>query len=46
MQKPVLEEALQNRNISDDDESCNDQGSDLFFCPEEGCVKSFLQYSL
>ena len=44
-QKPVLEEASQNRNISDDDESCNDEGSDLFFCPEEGCVKSFLQYS-
>ena len=44
-QKPVLEEAPQNRNNSDDDESCNDEGSDLFFCPEEGCVKSFVQYS-
>ena len=44
-QKPVLEEAPPNRNNSDDDESCNDEGSDLFFCPEEGCVKSFLQYS-
>ena len=43
-QKPVLEEAPQNRNNSDDDESCNDEGSDLFFCPEEGCVKSFVQY--
>ncbi|CAH3132019.1 unnamed protein product, partial [Porites lobata] len=31
--------------IRDDDESCNDEGSDLFFCPEEGCVKSFVQYS-
>ena len=44
-QKPVLEEAPQNRNNSDDDESCNDEGSDLFFYPQEGCVKSFLQYS-
>ena len=44
-QKPVLEEAPRNRNNSDDDENCNDEGSDLFFCPEEGCVKSFLQYS-
>ena len=44
-QTPVLEEAPQNRNNSDDDESCNDEGSDLFFCPEEGCVKSFLQHS-
>ena len=43
-QKPVLEEAPQNRNNSDDDESCNDERSDLFFCPEEGCVKSFVQY--
>ena len=43
-QTPVLEEAPQNRNNSDDDESCNDEGSDLFFCPEEGCVKSFVQY--
>ena len=30
-QTPVLEEAPQNRNNSDDDESCNDEGSDLFF---------------
>ena len=30
-EKPVLEEAPQNRNNSDDDESCNDEGSDLFF---------------
>ena len=44
-QKPVLEEAPQNRNNSDDDESCNDEESDLFFCPEEGCVMSFVQYS-
>ena len=44
-QTPVLEEVPQNRNNSDDDESCNDEGSDLFFCPEEGCVKSFVQYS-
>ena len=44
-QTPVLEEAPQNRNNSDDDESCNDEGSNLFFCPEEGCVKSFVQYS-
>ena len=44
-QKPVLEEAPQNRNNSDDDESCNDEGSDLFFYPQEGCVKSFVQYS-
>ena len=43
-QKPVLEEVPQNRENSDDDESCNDKGSDLFFCPEEGCVKSFVQY--
>ena len=32
-QKPVLEEAPQNRNNSDDDESCNGEGSDLFCCP-------------
>ena len=32
-QKPVLEEVPQNRNNSDDDESCNDEGSDLFFYP-------------
>ena len=44
-QKPVLEETPQNRNNSDDDESCNDEESDLFFCPEEGCVMSFVQYS-
>ena len=44
-QKPVLEEAPQNRNNSDDDESCNDEESDLFFCPEEGCVMSFVHYS-
>lgn len=43
-QKPVLEEAPQNRNNSDDDESCKDEGRDLFFLPEE-CVKSFQQYS-
>ena len=43
--KPVLEEAPQNRNNSNEDESCNDEGSNLFFCPEEGCVKSFVQYS-
>ena len=44
-QTPFLEEAPQNRNNSGDDESCNDEGSDLFFCPEEGSAKSFLQYS-
>ena len=44
-QKPVLEEAPQNRNNSDDDESCNDEESDLFFCPEGECVMSFVQYS-
>ncbi|PFX14487.1 hypothetical protein AWC38_SpisGene21349 [Stylophora pistillata] len=44
-QKPVLEEAPQNRNNSDDEESCKDKGRYLLFCPEEGCVKSFQQYS-
>lgn len=33
-----------NRKNSDDDESCKDEGN-LSFSPEEGCVKSFQQYS-
>ena len=42
-QKPVLEKASPNGDNSDD-ESC-DKKTDLFFCPEEGCIKSFQQYS-
>ncbi|PFX21236.1 hypothetical protein AWC38_SpisGene14289 [Stylophora pistillata] len=45
-QKPVLEEAPQNRNNRDDDESCKKEGRDLFFCSEEGFVESFQQYAL
>ena len=41
-QKPALEKASPNGDNSDD-ERC-DKESDLFFCPEEGCIKSFQQY--
>lgn len=34
-----------NRKNSDDDESCKDEGRNLSFFPEEGCVKSLQQYS-
>lgn len=41
--RPVLAKAYPKGNDSDE-ESCDREG-DLFFCPEEGCVKSFQQCS-
>lgn len=42
-QTTELEKASATENDSDD-ENC-EKGSGLFYCPEEGCVKSFQQFS-
>lgn len=42
-QKQDFEKTSSTENESDD-ESC-EKGRELFFCPEEGCIKSFQQFS-